>query len=469
MPLCRAALRTAVRGRAPNLGLRRRPPRPDATEWGAGVPGRCARPVCGIEKGKGVSTVSRCVEGPGRSSGGRVVGRMASALVVVALLANAGAAQGVADLVERARPAVAIVVARAAGGLNQGTGFVYDPRGFLLTAAHVVEGASEVTARLPNRRPMVAVVAQVNQTLDVAALRVGEESLPFIRLATGRPRVGEEVVVLGYPLAQVIGFEDLTVTRGIVSRLLVEQGLLQFDASVNPGNSGGPVLNSRGEAVGVVVGRVRGATGINFAVLSEAAQDVARLALQVPFAPASPPAVQTPRPAPAPTVEPAPRPSPGPGEWRLIGSKGPTPRNREIRTPVNLAIREARYRVEAGVLFVQVELYERPTGDARIQLFWRLPGAGTPAWALLHYMSSRRTVFGRYVLADEVRRFFRVDPREVPGIRVNITGSFVDIAVPLEALQPRTAEWEVAVVTAYLGRDDVYWAVDWLPWTRITL
>jgi S1-C subfamily serine protease len=172
-------------------------------------------------------------------------------VLLAVLLTVSGAAQGVADLVERARPAVAIVEARTGGSRVQGSGFVYDARGFLLTAAHVVEGAGEVAVRLPNRRHMLAVVAQISRSIDVAALRVGEERLPFIPLAAGRPRVGEEIVVLGYPLADVLGVGDLTVTRGIVSRVLVDRGLLQFDASVNPGNSGGPVLNNRGEAVGL--------------------------------------------------------------------------------------------------------------------------------------------------------------------------------------------------------------------------
>lgn len=396
----------------------------------------------------------------------RLAGFSAAVLLVV-LLAGLGAGQGVAELVERARPAVAIVVARTGSGLSQGSGFVYDARGFLLTAAHVVEGASEVTVRLPSRRPMVAVVAHTSQALDVAALRVGEEGLPFIPLAAGRPRVGEEVVVLGYPRADVIGFDDLTVTRGIVSRVMLDQGLLQFDASVNPGNSGGPVLNSRGEAVGIVVSRVRGAAGLNFAVLSEAARDVARLALQAPYAPTTPPVAQV-QPIPGPTPVPAPTVTPGPGEWRLIGSKGSTPRNTEIRTPVNLAIREARYRVEGGVLYVQVELYERPTGDAEIRVFWRLPGSQRPAWALLYYVASRRFVFGRYAY-DEARRVVRVDPVPVSGIQVSVTGSFVDVSVPVMALQPHNSEWEVYVGTAYRISDNLYRGVDWLPWARIHL
>jgi len=397
----------------------------------------------------------------------RAAGSLAAVLLAV-LLTGSGAAQGVADLVERARPAVAIVVARTGSGLSQGSGFVYDARGFLLTAAHVVEGAGEVAVRLPNRRPMLAVVAQTSRSIDVAALRVGEEGLPFIPLAAGRPRVGEEIVVLGYPLADVIGVGDLTVTRGIVSRVLVDQGLLQFDASVNPGNSGGPVLNNRGEAVGIVASWLRGAAGINFAVLSETARDVARLALQVPFAPTTPPVVQ---PQPSPRLSPAPSPAvtPVPGEWRLIGTKGPTPRNTELRTPVNLAIREARYRVEAGVLYVQIELYERPTGDARINVLWRLPGSQTPRWVLLYHLASGRVAFGRYVIVDEARRLWSLDPVSVSGVRAGMTGSFIDVSVPLAALQLDSPEQEIQVGISYLAPDNIYRWVDWLPWTRIRL
>lgn len=384
--------------------------------------------------------------------------------VVLGLLPATGATQGVAELVERVRPAVARVEARVGSGVSRGSGFVYDARGLLLTAAHVVEEATEVTVRLPNRRPMVAVVAQISKSLDVAALRVGEEGLPSIPLAVGQPRVGEEILVLGYPL----GFEDLTVTRGIVSRLLVDRGLLQIDASVNPGNSGGPVVNSRGEAVGIVRSGIPGAAGINFAVTSEAARDVARLALQVPFAPTQPPVAQTPAPAP-PTTAPTPAATPGPGEWRLIGSKGPTPRNTEIRTPANLAIREARYRVESGMLHVQVELHERPTGDASIRVFWRLPGSGSPAWGLVYYLATRRWTFGRYMVVDQVRRTFSIESVPVSGVSVTVVGATVEVTVPVDALQPRTPEWEVQVATAYLGRDNLHWSVDWLGWTRIRL
>jgi hypothetical protein len=392
----------------------------------------------------------------------RLKGPLAAILCAV-LLADSGVAQGVADLVERARPAVAIVVARTGGELSQGSGFVYDTRGFLLTAAHVVEGAGEVTVRLPNRRPMLAVVAQTSRSIDVAALRVGEEGLPFIPLATGRPRVGEEIMVLGYPRGDVIGFDDLTVTRGIVSRVLLDQGLLQFDASVNPGNSGGPVLNNRGEAVGIVVGGIRGAAGINFAVLSEVAQDVARLALQS-FAPTTPPVVP---------VQPTPTPAIGadldPRELRLIGRKGPTPQNREVWTPVNLAIREAYYVVRSGALFVLIALYEPPMGDAEISVSWRLPGSSVPRWRLRYFPSTGRYVFGRVVLVDEARRIENVEPVHVEGIRVIAREALIGMGLALSALRPATAEWEIQVGTLYRGPGDRYYWVDWLPWTRITL
>jgi len=151
-----------------------------------------------------------------------------------------------------------------------------------------------------------------------------------------------------------------------------------------------------------------------------------------------------------------------------MGSKGPTPRNTEIRTPVNLAIREARYRTEGGVLYVQIELYERPQGDAQIRVSWGLPGSQSPAWALRYYLASRRFVFGRYAF-DEGRRLSRVDPVSVSGIGVSIAGSFIDVSVPVAALQPSSPEWEIQVVTAYLTPDNLYRAVDWLPWTRIRL
>lgn len=380
-------------------------------------------------------------------------------LVLVALLAlaPAGAGQTVSEVVERARPAVAVIRTQR----SQGSGFVSDSLGVLLTAAHVVDGASEILVRLPNRPPMPAIVAQLNRALDVAALRVGQTRLPFIPLSDAYPRAGEDILVLGYPLATVIGADDLTVTRGVVSRLLLDQGLLQFDASVNPGNSGGPVLNTRGEAVGIVVAGVRGATGLNFAVLSVVAKDVARLASQTPFAPTTPTLTQTPTPSATPT--------PADGQWTILGSKGPTPRNTTIRTPTNLAIRQARYRVEDNVLYVEVELYERPTGDAEVALEWRLSGSSLPRLVLRYFVASGRAIFGRVKITDETRRLINVDPLTVQGMQVSRTGTFLHVALPVHALQPPGSQWELRVSTRYRTPNDIYTTVDWLEWTRLSL
>jgi hypothetical protein len=216
-----------------------------------------------------------------------------------------------------------------------------------------------------------------------------------------------------------------------------------------------------------LVGGIRGAAGINFAVLSEAARDVARLALQVPFTPTTPPAVQV-QPSPGPSPAPSPAVTPAPGEWRLIGTKGPTPRNTKfVRRSTSPSGKRGTVR-RVGVLYVQIELYERPTGDARISVLWRLPGSKTPKWVLHYYPASGRIVFGRYVIIDEVRRLWQVDPVSVSGVKVSITGSFIDVSVPLAALQPDSPKWEIQVATFYLAPDNTIAWVDWLPRTRIS-
>jgi hypothetical protein len=166
---------------------------------------------------------------------------------------------------------------------------------------------------------------------------------------------------------------------------------------------------------------------------------------------------------------PAATPTPGAEGWTVIGSKGPTPRNTEIRTPSNLAIREARYRVHEGRLLLHVELHERPTGDSMLSVRWRLAGASLPTYSLDYYFANRRVVFGRRVVTDPTRGLGRTEPIAQPGIKVSLTGSFVDIELPLEALRPEDGTWEIEVITLYLGRDNLYWRVDWLGWTRLVL
>lgn len=158
-----------------------------------------------------------------------------------------------------------------------------------------------------------------------------------------------------------------------------------------------------------------------------------------------------------------------PRELRLIGRKGPTPQNGEIRTPVNLAIREAYYVVRSGALFVFIALYETPMGDAEISVSWRLPGSSVPRWRLRYFPSTGRYVFGRVVLVDEARRIENVEPVHVEGLTVIAREALIGMALPVSALRPATAEWEIQVGTLYRGPGDRYYWVDWLPWARITL
>jgi len=118
-------------------------------------------------------------------------------------------------------------------------------------------------------------LVQFSRLFDAAVLKVNGAGFAALPMGDSNTvRQGQEVLVLGYPLPTQVGFEDVTVTRGIVSALRSTQGTVQIDAAINPGNSGGPVLNLRGEVIGVAVARVeRTAQGrpvqqINYAVLS---------------------------------------------------------------------------------------------------------------------------------------------------------------------------------------------------------
>lgn len=370
-------------------------------------------------------------------------------------------AQSVPELVARARPAVGLVLAAVPAGTSQGTGFVHDAGGLVATALHVVEGAREVVVRLPGQRPMLALVQQTSASFDLAVLRLPQAGLPFIPLATQLPRPGEEIVVLGYPLARDIGFDDLTVTRGTVSRVLVGEGLLQFDAAVNPGNSGGPVFNLRGEVVGVVSFRVRQAQGISFATLVGPLADLTRLAQQMPYALPSPVA-----PAPASPSPPEPGPRPGPAaDWILIGEKGPQVRRPQIRSEPNWALRAARVRQDGDVIVVQVELHARLTGDSYLDVYWRLPGARIPRWAYRVRPDGRVYRATISIRQEGGRQLWYYEPVESRA-RTLVTGSVVDLNIPREELR-ESSNWEIGVSTCWV-RDRICEWVDWFDWFAVS-
>ncbi len=161
-----------------------------------------------------------------------------------------------------------------------GSGFIISEDGYIMTNAHVVDGADEIVVRLNDRRELAAELVGSDERTDVAVLKVEAESLPTLRLGDSDDlRVGEWVAAIGSPF----GF-DHSVTAGIVSaidRTLPRDAYVPFiqtDVAINPGNSGGPLFNLDGEVIGVnsqILTRSGGYMGLSFAIPINVAMDVA--------------------------------------------------------------------------------------------------------------------------------------------------------------------------------------------------
>ena len=162
---------------------------------------------------------------------------------------------------------------------GEGSGFIISSDGYILTNAHVVDDADEVTVRLTDRREFAAKVVGSDRRTDVAVLKIAATGLPIVRVGTpASVRVGEWVVAIGSPF----GFDN-SVTAGIVSakaRSLPGDAytpFIQTDVAVNPGNSGGPLFNLRGEVIGInsqIYSRTGGYQGVSFAIPIDVAIDV---------------------------------------------------------------------------------------------------------------------------------------------------------------------------------------------------
>ena len=150
-----------------------------------------------------------------------------------------------------------------------GSGFIISADGFVMTNAHVVDGADEVLVTLTDKREFKARIVGADKRTDVAVVKIEASGLPAVRIGdVSRLKVGEWVMAIGSPL----GVEK-TVTAGIVSAKQRHTGgylpFIQTDVAVNPGNSGGPLINMRGEVVGInsqIYSRSGGFMGISFAI-----------------------------------------------------------------------------------------------------------------------------------------------------------------------------------------------------------
>ena len=161
-----------------------------------------------------------------------------------------------------------------------GSGFIISTDGYILTNAHVVEAADEINVKLNDKREFKAKVIGSDKRTDIALIKIDATGLPAVKFGDpNRLKVGEWVIAIGSPF----GFEN-SVTAGIVSakgRSLPQENFVPFiqtDAAVNPGNSGGPLFNMRGEVIGInsqIYSRTGGFMGLSFSIPIDVANDIA--------------------------------------------------------------------------------------------------------------------------------------------------------------------------------------------------
>jgi serine protease Do len=204
-----------------------------------------------------------------------------------------GGGSSFADIVERVNPAVVNISVVESGASNvhedvedapdleepqrgEGSGFIVDPAGFILTNSHLVSGSSAIRVRLADKRELVGTLVGTDPNTDLALVKVSASELPTVPLGdSDLLRVGDWVCAIGNPYSY-----DHTVTAGVVSskgRKIFNASFdayIQTDAAINPGNSGGPLINNRAEAVGINAAVSMEGQGIGFAIPINVAREI---------------------------------------------------------------------------------------------------------------------------------------------------------------------------------------------------
>jgi len=157
--------------------------------------------------------------------------------------------QAIITLYEKINPAIVCVDSQVSDGISCGTGCIIDKRGIILTSAHVVDVGKSVIVTMSNGQDYNArVLKRFGEKKDIALLKIDVPiELKTVKLGdSGKIKVGQKVLAIGNPF----GFNG-TLTQGIISRIDYAKNRIQTDAAINPGSSGGPLLNKQGEIIGI--------------------------------------------------------------------------------------------------------------------------------------------------------------------------------------------------------------------------
>ena len=179
-------------------------------------------------------------------------------------------ANNLATTVARVIPAVVVIHTTVLEGTKQGSGFIFNPNGYILTNAHVVLDAVSLTVTLHNGASVEGEIIFADEENDVAVIKILADNLPIVKMGdSSKIRAGDPVFAIGAPYGL-----DNTVTAGVISNKLRDvskpMGYIQTDVSINPGNSGGPLFNDEGLVIGIntmiLSPNGGGSIGLSFAI-----------------------------------------------------------------------------------------------------------------------------------------------------------------------------------------------------------